>query len=85
MEKPLQTQLGLFRGLVKSQFSPISPNPQAAFRPSSSVFSISCVWSASCTLLRETFQKDKRQSDRSGASFRVAKAAFGGSCGGAAL
>ena len=49
MEKPLQTQLGLFRGLVKSQFSPISPNPQAAFRLSSSVFSISCVWSASCT------------------------------------
>ena len=33
MEKPLQTQLGLFRGLVKSQLSPISPNPQAAFRP----------------------------------------------------
>jgi len=30
MEKPLQTQLGLFRGLVKSQFSPISPNPPAA-------------------------------------------------------
>jgi MFS family permease len=38
------------RGLVKSQFSPISPNPQAAFRPSFSVFSISCGWSASCTL-----------------------------------
>ena len=37
------------RGLVKSQFSPISPNPQAAFRPSSSVYSISCGWSASCT------------------------------------
>jgi hypothetical protein len=36
-------------------------------------------------LLRETFQKDKRQSDCSGTSFRLAKAAFGESCGGAAL
>jgi hypothetical protein len=36
-------------------------------------------------LLRETFQKDKRQSDCSGTSFRAAKAAFGESCGGAAL
>src|SRR6266404_3220324 len=43
------SELGLFRGLVKSQFSPISPNPQTAFRLSSSVFSISCGWSASCT------------------------------------
>jgi hypothetical protein len=34
---------------VKSQFSPISPNPQAAFRPTSSVFSIACEWPASCT------------------------------------
>jgi hypothetical protein len=40
--KAPSTQLGLFRELVKSQFSPISPNPQAASRPSSSVFSISC-------------------------------------------
>jgi len=53
MEKPLQTELGLFRGLVKSQFSPISPNPQAAFRPTSSVFSISCEWSALCTWVVE--------------------------------
>ena len=49
MEKPLQTQVGLFQELAKSQFSPISPNPQPVFRPSSSVFSISCEWSASCT------------------------------------
>jgi hypothetical protein len=35
---------------VKSQFSPISPNPQAVFRPSFSVVSISCGWSPSCTL-----------------------------------
>jgi hypothetical protein len=49
MEKPLQTQLGLFQELVKSQFSPISPNPPPVFRHSSSVFSISCEWSASCT------------------------------------
>jgi hypothetical protein len=48
MEKPLQTQLALFRAPVKSQFPPISPNPQATFRRSSSVFSISCEWSASC-------------------------------------
>ena len=63
MEKPLQTQLGLFRGLVKSQFSPISPNPQAAFRPSSSVFSISCEWSASCTweLLRERYMPSRNR------------------------
>jgi hypothetical protein len=38
---------------VKSQFSPISPNPQAAFRPSSSAFSVSCEWSASCTEIAE--------------------------------
>jgi MFS family permease len=37
------------RELVKSQFSPISPNPQAAYRPSSADFSISCGWPASCT------------------------------------
>src|SRR5882724_4351218 len=48
-QTPLQPQLGCFEELVKSQFSPISPNPQAAFRLSSSVFSISCVWSVSCT------------------------------------
>jgi hypothetical protein len=36
-------------------------------------------------LLRETVQKDKRQSDCSGTSFRVAKPAFGESCAGAAL
>src|SRR5260370_42521357 len=36
--------------MVKSQFSPISPNPQAASRPSSSVVSICCGWPASCTL-----------------------------------
>ena len=30
MYKPLQTQLGLFRELVKSQFSPISQDSQAA-------------------------------------------------------
>jgi hypothetical protein len=36
-------------------------------------------------LLRETVQKDKRKSDCSGTSFRVAKPAFGESCAGAAL
>jgi hypothetical protein len=36
-------------------------------------------------LLRKTVQKDKREGDCSGTSFRVAKAAFGESCGGAAL
>jgi hypothetical protein len=34
------TQLSLFRGLVKSQFSPISPNPQAAVRRRLIIFSI---------------------------------------------
>jgi hypothetical protein len=47
-QTPMKTPI-LFRGLVKSQFSPISPNSQAAARPSSSVFSIFCGWSAYCT------------------------------------
>jgi phenolic acid decarboxylase len=48
---------------VKSQFSPIPPNPQAAFRLSSSVFSISCVWSASCTFAERdlTYRLENRR------------------------
>jgi hypothetical protein len=39
----------LIAELVKSQFSPISPNPQAAFCLSSSILSIFCEWPSSCT------------------------------------
>jgi hypothetical protein len=49
MQRERRNKMEIFAELVKSQFSPIPPNPQAAFRPSSSVFSISCEWSLSCT------------------------------------
>ena len=46
MEKPLQTQLGLFRGLVKSQFS---PNSQT-FSSVSASFPTAHTWSNRCAL-----------------------------------